>query len=252
MVDYTRGTGNGGVMLIRDTGSAVEFHIRSGLSATWVGSPGFGWSGNVNGQGVGGQVANIQGTTWRHLGTWGVGTSQVVNFSIANSGTQGFGGPTSFDQQIDRAPTPPPVTPPGAPGALSLTYRGHTRLGVSYSRGAENGGAILQDRADWIEINGSSNPMIWQDNNCAGYTDPNDGVAGPVLKQYTEYHIYIYSRNSAGWGPGTMISARTYASGYIKFNDAYRPYVRYVKYNGVYREAIPYQKVDSTYRASRN
>lgn len=69
MADYTRGTGSGGIMLIRDQGWSVEFHIQAGQSSTYVGSPGFGTDAHVDGAWRGlPNVANYSNRVWRYLG----------------------------------------------------------------------------------------------------------------------------------------------------------------------------------------
>jgi hypothetical protein len=245
MVDYTRSTGSAGVMIIRDHGTSIEFLIRSNDSATFIGSPGASWSGQVNGQTIGGNIANYSNSETRSLGFWDITTTQDVRFSIGATGTQGLGGPTDFWQRIDRTP---PVQVPGAPTNLRVTDECHTQMGISYNRGAENGGSILQDEATWYYPGGQ---VVWVDGNCNGYTNPNDGVAGPKLNLFTEYHIYIRSRNSAGWGPSSMIGVRTLASGWLKHEGTYRPYVKYMKIDGVYREIIPFVKDGGIYKPVR-
>jgi hypothetical protein len=238
MVDYTKGTGNGGTMLIRDLGLQVQFHLQAGLSATFVGSPGFRWDryigGWVGGTNWAGRVANYSNREWRHVASYDIGTTQDIAFKIDYTGTEGFGGPTEFWQRINRA------TVPGAPTGLVLSLATATRLGISYSRGGNGGSAILQDRATWYEINGSSNPIIWTDDNCVGYTDPQDGVAGPVLKPYTEYHVYIQSRNAVGWGAAAGISVRTLAGARVFTGGAWKTAVPYVFNAGAWRMGRPY------------
>ena len=47
MVDYTKATGSGGLMMIRDLGSNVEFHIRAGFDSTYINQ--LRWKRYVNG-----------------------------------------------------------------------------------------------------------------------------------------------------------------------------------------------------------
>lgn len=153
-VDHTQATGNGGVMLIREAdaagtpnvigGNQVQFHIRAGLSGTFVGSPGFLWDGYIN-NGWGnlqggfwrGRVANISGTTWRHVATFDIGYTQDVCFKIDFTGTQGFGGPTEFWRRINRAVAPSPVAGLVASELTSSSVR------ISWNPPASDGGQAI-------------------------------------------------------------------------------------------------------------
>lgn len=235
MADYTKGTGNGGIMLIRDQGLSVEFWIQAGLSATFIGSPGIPTNAYTDGAWRGlPNLANYSNREWRHLGSHNATYTQDVCFHIDDTGTQGLGGPTDFWQRVNRS------TVPGAPSGLTLTLATATRLGIAYNRPGDGGSALLQDRATWYEINGVNNPVIWTDDNCLGYTDPQDGLAGPVLKPYTEYHVYIQSRNANGWGPATGISVRTLAGARVFTGGSWKVAVPYILTGGSWKMARPY------------
>src|ERR1700742_5260417 len=94
MTDYTRSTGNSGTMMIRDTGSTIEFWINANNSTTW--SDHIPWSGTVNGASVGGSWYYHPNSGWNRVGAWSVSTSQNVQFNLGNTGTSGFGGPTTL------------------------------------------------------------------------------------------------------------------------------------------------------------
>lgn len=110
MTDYTRSTGSSGTMMIRDTGSSIEFWINSNNSTTW--SDHIPWSGVVNGVNVSGSYYYHINSGWQKIVAYGVTTSQNVSFSLGATSTSGFGGPTTLGPiWINRATVPPPPTP---------------------------------------------------------------------------------------------------------------------------------------------
>lgn len=128
MADYTRGTGNGGIMLIRDHGYNVEFHIKAGYTTSFANQMPWNWI--INGVGGSATARYSQGAPWLHLGTFAVGTTQDIKFGIGATGTSGLGGPTDFWLRINRS------TVPGAPSqvyfsqvsgnAVHCTFEGYT------------------------------------------------------------------------------------------------------------------------------
>jgi len=71
MTDYTRSTGSTGTMLIRDTGTTVEFWINSNNSTTFDHELPWGYS--VNGVTNNTLEANYNaGMGWLFLGSWTV------------------------------------------------------------------------------------------------------------------------------------------------------------------------------------
>lgn len=242
MPDYTKGTGQGGSMLIRDDGSNIEFLIRAGFSTT---NGTVNWSGQVNGQNFGGSKAYPTGQPWVSLGSWSVTTGQEVTFSIAATGTDGLGGPTEFKQVISRGSRPSP------PVNLRVEVQTPTRLGIRYERGADNGSAFIRDGAKWYEIPTTGDPIqIWEDTGNDGYTDTNDGNPGPILKPGTTYDIYIFSINGAGQSDPAAIRTTTAGGASIKVDGVYRKVIPYIKIDGVYKMATSYVKHEGAYRAT--
>jgi hypothetical protein len=181
MTDYTRGTGTTGTMMIRDTGSSVEFWIHSGSSSTWVGS--LGWSGTVNGSGVSGSTRYNAGAGWVRLGYWGVGYSQEVTFNIANTGTSGFGGPTSFSVWINRS------SPPNPPSQVNLYDVASTSLRAHFDDGADNGAGI-----DAREL------LYGTDSNTHQYSVWSNGTSEVYnLTPGATYYFWARTHNSQGW-----------------------------------------------------
>ena len=169
--------------MIRDTGTAIEFWINSNSSTTWTDH--LPWSGTVNGVGVGGSYNYPRNSQWRRIGSWGVSGSQNVTFNIGNTGTSGFGGPTSLTIFINRAsiPGPPPV-----PTISNITS---TSVVVTFTDGASNGSAI-----QYRQVGYSTNPG-GATNYAFPATSPQN-IFG--LEPGTTYYFWIQNWNSQGWG----------------------------------------------------
>lgn len=183
MTDYLRSTGTSGQMLIRDTGSSIEFWINSNNSTTW--SDHIPWSGTVNGVSVGGSFYYHPNSAWQRLGSWGVSYSQNVTFVLGNTGTTGFGGPTTHGPIfINRVTVPPAPTP------VALSNVTATTVDVTYTSQGDGGSPVDH----------------WQ----LGYgTDPTypqiivETVTTTItgLTPGTKYYFWAQGHNSAGWGP---------------------------------------------------
>jgi Fibronectin type III domain len=190
MTDYTRGTGSSGTMMIRDTGSTIEFWLNSNNSTTW--SDHIPWSGTVNGSGVGGSFYYHPNSSWQRLGIWSVSSSQTITFNLGSTGTSGFGGPTTLSQFINRATVPP------APGLVSLSSITSTSMHAVFTGNGDGGSTVLE----------------WQ----IGYgTDPgypqlyvssfNTTISG--LTPGTQYYFWSRGRNALGWGAFSGRSSAT-------------------------------------------
>lgn len=229
MADYTKGTGSGGIMLIRDQGYNVEFHIQAGQSATYVGQ--LRWQRYLNGgwSGLLGPVTYNSGRPWVHLDTFAVTYNQTIYFRLEATGTQGLGGATEFPQWIQRATVPPPPTP------ISLTEVGHTTFRYQFGWAGDGGSAVLE-----YQIGYGTSPSQVQ-----YYTaGPANGIAiigGLTLGE--TWYIWVRARNAVGWsGFSTRLSARTLAGSRIKVAGTWREAVAMIKVAGVWRQAIPFIK----------
>lgn len=237
MTDYTMGTGSGGIMLIRDQGWAVEFHIQAGQSSTFVGSPGFGTNAYVDGAWRGlPNLANYSNRVWRHLGTHNATYNQSVCFHIDASGTSGFGGPTDFWQAISRA------TVPAAPTPLGLDQIGHNSMRYRFSGNSNGGSPILQ----W-QIGYGTSPSSVQ------YTLTSNGTSVVTgLSLAGTWYFWSRGRNAVGWGPwSARSSARTLSSGRVKVAGTWREMVLYIKVAGVWRQAIIYEKNEGVWKPTK-
>lgn len=137
-ITYSKDTGTSGEMQIRDTGTHVEFWLNSHNSTTF--NHQLPWGMTVNGVTDNGREFDYSaGAGWQRLGNWAVSTSQTVTFRIFDTGTSGFGGPTTFNQFIDRA------TVPAAPSTPALSSIASTSIFVTFTDGS-NGGAAIDSR----------------------------------------------------------------------------------------------------------
>lgn len=239
--DYVKNTAgsNGGQMLIRVADAAgqggvissneVQFFVRSGLSATWVGSPGFATRAYVNGGWVNlNRIANhSNSTSWIWLGTVYIGTNQTVTLHIDGTGTQGFGGPDDFAVAISRA------TVPAAPTPIGIDLIEHQSLRYRFS-GNSNGGAPI---------------LEWQvgygyDPNHVQWYKPSNGTI-TITPFYPGATVYIWSRgrNIAGWGPWSVRSSATLLRGCrVRSGGAWAHAIPYAKHNGLWKPTQPYIK----------
>lgn len=134
MTDYKKDTGSSGTMMIRDNGTTVSFMLNSNNSSTFAHQ--LPWGYTVNGNTNNDREYDYgAGDGWETLGSWTVTSDQTVTFRIFDTGTSGFGGPTTLSVSIDRsnAPNPP---------AISSLTPGSTSVLVKTTDGNNNGASI--------------------------------------------------------------------------------------------------------------
>lgn len=238
MADYTRSTGSSGTMMIRDTNpggstGAVEYWLNSNNGSTFNHS--LPWSHFDNGNYSGALTHNYNaGSGWNFMGSVTIAASQTVNFSIGNTGTSGFGGPTSFDQFITRA------TVPDAPNAPTFTNVQPTTLDVNWTPNG-NGGAAITD----YEIAYGTNPSS-PSSTVTSATSPK-GITG--LTPGTTYYFKVRAQNSVGWSAfSTQTSIMTIAGVRVRSGGVWKIAVPYVRFAGVWRLARPYVKVSGVWK----
>lgn len=181
MVDWTKSTGSSGTMMIRDTGSVVEFWLKAGSSTFNHELP---WKYTVNGSTSSWREFDFEsGGDWQKLGGWNVTYSQTVTFYLGDSGTSGLGGPTTFSHAIDRASAP---NPPSKPVVSSITS---TSVFVTFTDGANNGAAI-----DSRLITYGTNPSAGQVNIAS---DGSTTIGG--LTPGLTYYFWARTHNSEGY-----------------------------------------------------
>lgn len=191
MTDYTRSTGSSGTMMIRDTGSNVEFWINSNNGTTW--SDHIPWSGTVNNTNVSGSYSYPAGSGWRRVGVWGVGYNQYVTFKLGSTGTGGFGGPTTLGPvYISRATVPP------APNPVVVYTAESTSMHVAFSGNGDGGSTIFI----W-QIGYGSDPNAPQ-----AFVDTFDATVSS-LTPGTTYYFWARGQNAQGFGPWSTRSQAT-------------------------------------------
>lgn len=194
MTDWTKTTGTNGTMMIRDTGTDVEFWFRAGYSSDWYN--GLQFSYTANGSTTTKSINYPTGASWYKVGERTVTTDQTVTFKlITDTNIGGIGGPTSFSHAIDRATVP---DPPSKPVLSSIKS---TSIMVTFTDGG-NGGAAINSRqiAYDTDPSGSSNPYI--------ASDGSTNVTG--LDPGTKYYFWARTHNSEGYSKwSTSASATT-------------------------------------------
>jgi hypothetical protein len=181
MVDWTKATGNSGTMMIRDTGSVVEFWLRAGSSTFNHDLP---WKYTVNGSTSSWREFDfVSGGDWQKLGGWTINYSQTVTFYLGDTGTSGLGGPTTFSHAIDRASPP---SPPSKPVLSSITS---TSMFVTFTDGANNGAGIDSRQITYgVSPNGGITNIA---------SDGSTSIGG--LTPGTVYYFWARTHNSEGW-----------------------------------------------------
>jgi hypothetical protein len=194
MVDYTRATGGSGTMMIRDTGTYVEFWLRAG-DETY--NYQLDWSYVVNGQNGSREFRFVQGGNYQMLGSFLVTTDQVVVFGIGRSGTQGLGGPTTFSVNIARAIRPlPPIMQAGI-------ARSATSIEWVFKDGPDRGSAI-----DLRNLHVSTIP---DDPNAQPIAVSGSSYVQTGLVTGTTYYAWMYEHNALGWSDRSgIVNARTW------------------------------------------
>jgi Fibronectin type III domain len=223
VTDYTHATGSSGTMMIRDTGSTIEFWINSNNTDTF--NHDLPWAYIVNGVSSSWLAFNYNaGAGWQRLGSWTVTTNQTVTFKLNATGTSGFGGPTTFSHTVVRA------TVPGQPAKPTLSGVSLTKITVSWTP-PSNGGSTI---TGYILGYGTSS---------SGPTTEITTTTPHVvtnLNMNTVYYFWVKARNAIGLGPySPSASAKTYLGVYVNVGGIWKPAIPYVNVAGVWKQAQP-------------
>jgi hypothetical protein len=179
MADYTVDIGGSSTMMIRDTGSDVEFWFRTG-DQTWNNEQP--WSYYANGSSSGTREFRLlRGGNWQKFGEVRVTYDQNVSFTIYNTG---LGFPTyTFTHAINRSSVPP------APLMKSATAVSSSSIRVVFSGTGTGGSPILQWQIGYGT--NSSGPS-------STVTSDGDTVVGGFSSGQRVF-FWARGRNALGW-----------------------------------------------------
>ncbi len=194
MTDWTKETGVGGTLLIRDLGSTVEFWFQAGHPSDWIN--GLKFSYTVDGGTTNKTINYPTGADWYKVGSDTATYNQTVTFKlVSDTSIAGIGGPTTFTHTVTRASVP------GAPGTPAISGVKATSVVVTFKDGSNGGDSI-----DARQI-GVSTTAYEVD----GYEVSSDGsttISG--LTAGKTYYFWARTHNSVGWGPWSgRASAKT-------------------------------------------
>ena len=179
-------------MQIRDTGTRVEFWLNSHNGTTF--NHDLPWGRTVNGDTNNTFELNYNaGAGWVKAGDWPLTTTQTVVFRIFDTGTSGFGGPTTFSQFIDRN------TVPASPSTPAISNVGSTQVDVAFSDGG-NGGLTIDSRQIGYGTSGSTPSTIIS-------SDGSTTVTG--LTPGTLYYFWARTHNSKGYSAWSARASTT-------------------------------------------
>jgi hypothetical protein len=184
VTDYFKDTGSSGTMMIRDTGTKVQFYLTAGSATFDHEMP---WRFYYNGAWSSYRNFDFSGGAYRFLGEITVSTSQTVGFGIGATGTSGLGGPTTFTISVNRATVPP------APYLSSVTPTGPTTVAINANSNGNGGAAVVQWQVGWGSA-GAGTPTSFKD---LALADGTGTVTG--LVKGTQYKFWTRHRNSEGW-----------------------------------------------------
>lgn len=179
MADYLRTIGSGDEMMIRDTGSNVEFWFHTS-AGTWNYQQN--WAYGANGGWYEGEFRLENNGAWHHVGTASVTSRQNVTFRMYD---EGLGWPTTdFTVFIERSTAPP------APTITSVTAVSPNAVDVVFRSNGDGGSPITR----WVigYSTSSANPTTEVD------SDGSTRISG--LSSGTTYYFWARGVNARGLG----------------------------------------------------
>lgn len=193
MTDWTKTTGVNGTMMIRDTGSDVEFWFKAGYSSDWANDLQFSYT--ANGSTTNKSINYPTGADWYKVGERTVTTDQTVTFKlVSDTSISGIGGPTTFSHAIERA------TVPSAPSRPVISSIKSTSFIATFSDGSNGGDSINSRQLAYSDTSDRSD----------GNTISSDGsttISG--LTPGTKYWIWARTHNSEGYSAWSSAATAT-------------------------------------------
>lgn len=198
MTDYTKT--DGGTIMIRDTGSLVEFWFKAKYANDWQNDLKFSYT--ANGTTYPRTIDLPTGGAWYRVGYVTVNVSQTVTFrQLTNSSVGGIGPAKTLSVALKRG------TVPDAPGAFYVSAYSNEYVNGDADPGSNNGAAILQWQFAW-----GTSPTTPGGGGGANNLSLSTGY-GEVdgLNPGSTYYFWNRQRNSHGygpWSPRTMLRMR--------------------------------------------
>lgn len=190
MADYVWTIGTGDQMMIRDTGTLVEFWFHSDTSTFNHEQP---FAFTINGHTVSSTFDLPADGAWHRLGYENVTTDQTVSFTIYDAG---LGWPTSTHTAvIDRASAPAKPNPP------ILTVRGSTVIELDLGADGSNNGAAIDSR----QYAGNSGNAVPASN----YKAAVNNYQWTGLNPGTKYYFWERTHNAKGYSPWSNVATAT-------------------------------------------
>lgn len=216
MTDWTTPTGRTGTMMIRDTGTVVEFWLKA--ASDTYNYYGIYWSYSANGKNSSARKVFPSGGNWLKLGSVTVTTDQTVGFYIRKTGTTGLGGPTAFLHSITRQTVPP------APDMGLYSYT-DTTVNVNVNTNG-NGGVPI----DQIQVMyGTDRSAMNTSYTGANLVDGTGVISG--LSRGETYYMHARMHNTKGWSSWSNTVAVRMKSAPSKMG---KPYITNITQQTVY------------------
>lgn len=193
MTDYTKT--DGGTIMIRDTGTDVEYWFKAKYASDWYNGLTFSWT--TSGGTATRDINYPTGAQWYKVGESTITVSQNVTFrQVDSSSVSGIGPAKSLTVYIQRG------TVPSAPGVFRVLSYTDVRVDGDVNGGTTGGSPILQRQIAW-----GTSPNV--PGNGGGFGNLNLSTGSGFITGLTPGYTYYFwnrARNAIGWGPW---SART-------------------------------------------
>lgn len=198
MTDYTKT--DGGTIMIRDTGTDVEYWFKAKYASDWYNGLTFSWTSSM---GTATRDINYPtGGNWYKVGESTITASQNITFrQVDSSSVSGIGPAKTLTVYIQRGQIPSP------PGSFYISSYSNVRVDGDADPNYNGGSAILQWQIAW-----GTSPNV--PGNGGGFGNltlsTGSGFISGLTPGYT-YYFWNRQRNAigwSGWSPRTMVRMR--------------------------------------------